>query len=196
MTMRRGKRRTAAGALLPAALLAAALAGCQGAPVQAPVREQAPPAQTEPAPAPAALPDTPPEQVRDDYDQVLRQASAAWERGDHKSALLFYERVLGRATEPRQQVRALIGMAALRMAPSSGVADAAAAAVVMRELEMRLAAHELRHEFFAQVELLRLLQAREGEMQALRESNRKLAAQLAAKDELVRQLRALSVDGG
>ena len=193
MTMRCGKRRSAAlRALLPAALLAAALAGCQGAPVQAPAREQAPPAQAEPA----VLPDTPPEQVRDDYAQVLRQASAAWERGDHKSALLFYERVLGRATEPRDQVRALIGMATLRLAPSSAVAAAAAAAVVMRELEMRLAAHELRHEFFAQVELLRLLQAREAEMQALRESNRKLAAQLAAKDELVRQLRALSVDGG
>ena len=66
----------------------------------------------------------------------------------------------------------------------------------MRELDLRLAAHELRHEYYAQLELLRLLQAREGEMQALRESNRKLAAQLAAKDELVRQLRALSVDGG
>ena len=195
--MRRCRRRTATvRALLAAPLLAAMLAGCQGTPAEAPVREQAPPAQAVTAPAPAALPDTPPEQVRDDHEQVLRQAAAAWERGDHQSALLLYERVLGRATEPRDQVRALIGMATLRLMPSSKVADAAAAAVVMRELDLRLAAHDLRHEYYAQLELLRLLQAREGEMQALRESNRKLAAQLKAKDELVRQLRALSVDGG
>ena len=183
-------------ALLPAALLAAALGGCQGVPAEAPVREQAPAAQPVTAPAPATLPDTTPEQVRDDYEQVLRQASAAWERGDHKSALLFYERVLGRAAQPRDQVRALIGMATLRLMPSSKVADSAAAAVVLRELDLRLAAHDLRHEYYGQLALLRLLQAREGEMQALRESNRKLAAQLAAKEELVRQLRALSVDGG
>ena len=189
--MRRGSVRT----LLAPALLVA-LGGCQGMPTEAPLREPAPEAQSVSAPAPAALPETTPGQVREDYDQVLRQASAAWERGDHKSALLFYERVLGRAEQPREQVRALIGMATLRLMPSSKVADSAAAAVVMRELDLRLAAHELRHEFHAQLELLRLLQAREGEMQALRESNRKLAAQLAAKEELVRQLRALSVDGG
>ena len=94
-----------------------ALGGCQGTPAEAPVREPAPPRSRLSAPAPAALPDTTPEQVRDDYDQVLRQASAAWERGDHKSALLFYERVLGRAEEPREQVRALIGMATLRLMP-------------------------------------------------------------------------------
>lgn len=189
--MRRGTVLTLLAAALPMAL-----GGCQGMPAEAPVREQAAEARPESAPAPAALPDTTPEQVRDDYDEVLRQASAAWERGDHKSALLFYERVLGRAEQPREQVRALIGMATLRLMPSSKVADSAAAAVVMRELDLRLAAHELRHEFHAQLELLRLLQTREGEMQALRESNRKLAAQLAAKEELVRQLRALSVDGG
>lgn len=189
-------RTAAVRALLAGVLLAMTLAGCQGTPVEAPVREPAPPAQPASAPAPAALPDTPPEQVRDDYDQVLRQAGAAWERGDHKSALLFYERVLGRATEPHDQVCALIGMATLRLMPSSQVADAAAGAVVMRELDLRLAAHDLRHEYYGQLALLRLLQAREGEMQALRESNRKLAAQLKAKDELVRQLRALSVDGG
>ena len=172
--MRRGAVLTLLAAALPMAL-----GGCQGMPAEAPVREQAAEAQPVSAPAPAALPDTTPEQVRDDYDEVLRQAS-----------------VLGRAEQPREQVRALIGMATLRLMPSSKVADSAAAAVVMRELDLRLAAHELRHEFHAQLELLRLLQAREGEMQALRESNRKLAAQLAAKEELVRQLRALSVDGG
>ncbi len=196
MIMRRGQRRMAAvRTLLAGVLLAMTLAGCQATPVEAPVCEPAPPAPAEPPPAPAALPDTTPEQVRDDFDQVLRQASAAWERGDHQSALLFYERVLGRAGEPRDQVRALIGMAALRLVPASTVADATAAAVVMRELDLRLAEHELHHEYFVQRELLRLLQAREGEMRALRESNRKLAAQLAAKDALVRQLRALSVDG-
>ena len=77
--------------------------------------------------------------------------------------------------------------------PASKVEDAAAAGVVMRELERRLAGSELRHEFFAQVELLRLLQAHADVMQALRETNRKLSADLAAKNELVRQLRALSV---
>lgn len=178
-------------ALPPAALLALVLAGCQGVPPEAPAPEPAPVAR--PAAAPATLPDAVPEQVAEDYEMALRQAATAWERGDHKSALLFYERVLGRAAAPREQVRALIGMATLRLMPASKVEDAVAAGVVMRELDRRLAGSDLRHEFFAQVELLRLLQAHAGEMQALRETNRKLSADLAAKNELVRQLRALSV---
>ena len=183
--------RRAPRALPAAALLALVLAGCQGVPPERPAPEPA--SVTRPAAVLATVPDAVPEQVVEDYETALRQAATAWERGDHKSALLFYERVLGRATEPREQVRALIGMATLRLTPASKVEDAAAAGVVMRELELRLAASELRHEFFAQVELLRLLQSHAGEVQALRDANRKLSADLAAKNELVRQLRALSV---
>ena len=66
--MRRGAVLTLLAAALPMAL-----GGCQGMPAEAPVREQAAKAQPVSAPAPAALPDTTPEQVRDDYDEVLRR---------------------------------------------------------------------------------------------------------------------------
>ena len=171
-----------------------ALAGCQHVAEEQPAPEPHPVVQ--PAAAPQALAALRPEQVRDDYDQVLRQALAAFERGDHKTALLFYERVLGRAEDPRVQLRALMCMAMLRMMPSSKVADPKAAAIVVREFEKRVRENDLRHEFFGEFELLRMLAARESELRALRDTNRKLDAQLAAKDELVRQLRALSVDGG
>ena len=84
----------------------------------------------------------------------------------------------------------------IRLLPSSKMKDAQAAAIIMEELERRVKQNDLQYEFFGELELLELIQGREGENARLRAANAQLRKSLADKEELVRQLRALSVDGG
>jgi hypothetical protein len=142
-----------------------------------------------PAPAPA------PVRSRESYEPLLRAAHAALQRGDYKQALLDYERVLGRADDPRDQIRALISVAMIRMTPSYGVNDAAAAGIVMAELERRIAKYQLQYEFFGELELLNLIRQREREWREARAVAEKLKRDLAAREELIRQLRAVTVEG-
>jgi len=133
--------------------------------------------------------------AREDYAPLLREALAALDRNDHEAAMLSYERVLARAEDPRDQVRALISLAMLRMLPSSSVVDMEAATIVMEELDRRIQAHDLRAEFFGEIDLLRLLRDKDARRRALEGANEKLRGDLAAKDDLIRQLRALTVEG-
>lgn len=131
----------------------------------------------------------------EDYAPLLRAALEAHRRADDQAALLAYERVLGRADDPRDQIRALLCIAALRLLPSSKVHDEEAAAVVVRELERRLRDHGLEQEFFGELEIVQRLAAQDAEMEKLRKDNAALRRQLKQKEEVIRQLRALSVGG-
>ncbi|MBP8925436.1 MAG: hypothetical protein KBG75_06250 [Pseudomonadales bacterium] len=127
---------------------------------------------------------------------MLRKSYDAYQSGDYETAMLGYERVLGRADDPADQVRALISLAMIRLLPSSKMKDAEAAAIIMEELDRRVKQNDLRYEFFGELELLGLISGRERDNAQLRAANDKLRKSLADKEELVRQLRALSVDGG
>lgn len=127
-------------------------------------------------------------------ERLLREALAALEQGDQQGALALYRRLLADDVPPPAQARALVCIAVLQLTPGSALKDPQAAARTLRELEQRVSTNDLAWEFSADLELLRLLQAREGDLRTLRESNRRLAAELAAKQELIRQLRALSVE--
>lgn len=129
----------------------------------------------------------------EDYEPLLRAALDAHGRGDDETALRAYERVLGRADAPREQVRALIGIAMLRLLPSSTVHDDEASALVLDELQRRIRERGLEQEFFGDIELLRRLAAQDGEQRALRAENARLHRELKQKDDVIRQLRALTV---
>ena len=175
----------------------ALLAGCFGG--NAPERTE--PVRTAqialpcPPPAPAVQPHQPPP-AEEDFRPLLRDAHAAQQRGDYATAMRGYERMLATAHDSRNQVRALISIAMIRLLPSSKVHDPVAATVVMQELQRRVTAHNLQHEFFGELELLQLLMVREKELQGLRASDARLRREIAAKEQLIRQLRALTVGGG
>jgi hypothetical protein len=178
-----------------APLLTACLTGgCYGTYQELPA-DSAPTALA--APAQAAAPPAPapaPVRSRENYEPLLRNAHAALQRGDYQQALLDYERVLGRADDPRDQIRALISVAKIRLTPSYGVNDAAAAGIVLAELDRRIAKYQLQYEFFGELELLNLVRQRERELREARAAAEKLKRDLAAREELIRQLRAVTVD--
>ena len=194
----------AAVSCLPVLLAACLIAGCQsghrstspvsvdephsGGAVLAETATVAVAPQEPSTPTPAAAPE--------DFRQLLRTSYAAYQRGDYETAMLGYERVVGHADDPRDQVRSLISLAMIRLLPSSKMKDAQAAAIVMEELERRVQQNDLQYEFFGELELLGLIQGRERENAQLRAANAQLRKSLADKEELVRQLRALSVEGG
>lgn len=130
----------------------------------------------------------------EDYQPLLREAHAALQRGDYESAMLAYERVLGRADDPRDQVRALINLAMIRLLPSSRMQDDEAAAMTMDELRRRIDANSLQYEFFGEIELLQLIQGHARQLRGHADKEAGLRKEIAAKEELIRQLRALSVD--
>jgi hypothetical protein len=146
------------------------------------------------APAAAATKDTAADPLPEDFDSLLRAAWWALRAGDDQRAMLAYEKVLARADDSRMQLRALICIAMARLMPSSAVHDAEAAELAMQELDRRVKLYGLEQEFFGELELLRLVAAQERELSALRTSSRKLKRDLAQRDELIRQLRALSVE--
>jgi hypothetical protein len=146
----------------------------------------APPA----APAKAATQEPLPE----DFDSLLRAGWWALRAGDAERAMLAYEKVLAHADDSRMQVRALIVIAMARLTPSSAVHDADAAAIAMEELDRRVKLYGLEQEFFGDLELLRLVAAQDRELKALRAGKRTLDRELKQRDEVIRQLRALSVE--
>lgn len=179
---------------LVCALIASALLGCY-APV-APPAVQVPPTGAAPACVPCPAPETvapKPLPRSGEYDALLRSAYNAYRNGDYESAMLDYERVLGRADDPHDQIRVLISLAMIRLLPSSEMRDLEAAAIVMDELDRRIARFGLQHEFFGELELLQLINARERELRALRSDNSALKKEIANRDEVIRQLRALTV---
>lgn len=130
----------------------------------------------------------------DDLDALLSEAWRALRMGDSERAMLGYERVLARADDSRVQVRALISIAIARLLPSSSAFDPEAGQLAMEELERRIRLYGLEQEFFGQVELLRLVASQDRELKSLREGNRRLKKDLAARDRLLEELRALSVE--
>lgn len=146
------------------------------------------------APAAGAAGDTVADPLPEDFDSLLRAAWWALRAGDDQRAMLAYEKVLARADDSRMQLRALICIAMARLMPSSAVHDAEAAEMAMQELDRRVKLYGLEQEFFGELELLRLVAAQERELSALRTASGKLKRELARRDELIRQLRALSVD--
>ena len=154
---------------------------CMGATAQAAV-----PAAPAKAPADEPLPE--------DFDSLLRAGWWALRAGDAERAMLAYERVLARADDARMQVRALIVIAMARLTPSSAAHDADAAALAMEELDRRVKLYGLEQEFFGELELLRLVAAQDRELKTLRGSRRSLEREIRHRDEVIRQLRALSVE--
>jgi hypothetical protein len=138
--------------------------------------------------APAARP------FPEDFDALLRESWRALRMGDSERAMLGYERVLARADDSRVQVRALISIAIARLLPSSSAFDPEAGQLAMEELERRIRLYGLEQEFFGQVELLRLVASQDRELKSLREGNARLKKDLAARDRLLKELRALSVE--
>jgi len=126
-------------------------------------------------------------------DQQLRTAYEAFASGDYETAMYDYERLL-RSANPRVQIRALISLAMIRLLPSSKMQDQEAAEMVLTELDRRIKRHDLEHEFFGEVELLRLL----GNQQQLRADVnadvRRLRKEVQKRDEVIRQLRALTLE--
>ncbi len=172
-----------------------ALAACASAPVPQP---QAPRVKVveEPeltaehgAPEPVAA-------VAEPVPAGLQAALAAFERGDHAAALRAWEEVAARSTSTREVAHALLGMVLLRVLPSSALLDPREEAALVARLEQHVNDAGLRTEFAVELELLRLLAARERDLATTREANRALGAELAARENLIRKLRALSVDGG
>ena len=146
------------------------------------------------APAAGAAKDAAADPLPEDFDSLLRVAWWALRAGDDQRAMLAYEKVLARADDSRMQLRALICIAMARLMPSSAVHDAEAAELAMQELDRRVKLYGLEQEFFGELELLRLVAVQERELSALRAASGKLKRELARRDELIRQLRALSVD--
>ncbi len=192
---------------LPLLLAACLIAGCQsGQRSASPVTVDEPHSGTAKivkssavapvAPAPQTPSEPPATTASEDFGQLLRKSYDAYQSGDYETAMLGYERVLARADDPADQVRALISLAMIRLLPSSKMKDAQAAAIIMEELDRRVKQNDLRYEFFGELELLGLISGRERDNAQLRAANGKLRKSLADKEELVRQLRALSVDGG
>jgi hypothetical protein len=182
--------RHAAGACVLA--LALALVACRGG--VAPASMLA--AGDAPAPGPAlarAEPQAAPPQSTY-YASELRAAYEAFHAGDHERAVQGYERVAGRADEPRIQIRALISLAMMRLMPSSKVHDVEAARVILGELDRRIDSAGLRYEFFGEIELLELVAKQDAALLAERAAGGRLRKELAARDALIRQLRALSVE--
>lgn len=150
------------------------------------------PAHAAPATAPAKA--APAEPLPEDFDSLLRAGWWALRAGDAERAMLAYEKVLARADDSRMQVRALIVIAMARLTPSSAVHDADAAAIAMEELDRRVKLYGLEQEFFGDLELLRLVASQDRELRALRAGKRALDRELKQRDEVIRQLRALSVE--
>lgn len=176
--------------------LAWLLGGCVAVPV-----EPAPPETSIVLQEPAALgaePATEAVEPRDERPDPavtgLQAALEALERNDHAAAMQAWEDVLEQAPSAEDQARAMLGMVLLRLLPSSAFADPQAAGSLVERFDRHVREHGLRREFVAEVELLRLLLVRERDLQVLRASNRALNADLEARDNLIRKLRALSVD--
>lgn len=179
-------------------LLAGLLGGCAAVPVE-PAPPEASIAVQEPAAARAesVTEASEPRDARPDPAAPgLQAALEALERNDHAAAMQAWEDVLEQAASAEDQARALLGMVLLRLLPSSAFSDPQAAGSLVDRFDRHVREHGLRREFVAEVELLRLLLARERDLQVLRASNRALSADLEARDNLIRKLRALSVDGG
>lgn len=130
----------------------------------------------------------------EDFDSLLRAGWWALRAGDAERAMLVYEKVLARADDSRMQIRALIVIAMARLTPSSAVHDADAAQLAMDELDRRVKLYGLEQEFFGELELLRVVAAQDRELKALRAGKRSMARELKQREELIRQLRALSVE--
>lgn len=128
------------------------------------------------------------------YASELRAAWEAFRAGDYERAMLGYERVVSRADEPRIQIRALISLAMIRLLPSSKMHDVTAARVILEELDRRIDASGLRYEFFGELELLELVAKQDAALIAERAAGGRLRKELASRDALIRQLRALSVE--
>jgi hypothetical protein len=147
------------------------------------------------AAVPAAPAKTPADEpLPEDFDSLLRTGWWALRAGDAERAMLAYERVLARADDARMQVRALIVIAMARLTPSSAAHDADAGALAMEELDRRVKLYGLEQEFFGELELLRLVAAQDRELKTLRGSRRSLEREIRQRDEVIRQLRALSVE--
>jgi len=174
------------------ALLLPALAGCAGTPAPYSMLAPGESPVIAAAPAQAPPPAVPPQSAY--YASELRAAWEAFRAGDYERARLGYERVAGRADEPRIQIRALISLAMIRLLPSSKVHDVDAARVILGELERRIEDSGLRYEFFGELELLALVAKQDAALSAERASGARLRKELAARDALIRQLRALSVE--
>lgn len=172
-----------------------ALAACASAPVPQPQAPRAKVAEEPEVTAEHRAPE-PVAAVAEPAPAGLQAALAAFERGDHAAALRAWEEVAAQSPSARERAHALLGMVLLRVLPSSALADPQEAAALVARLEQHVNDGGLRAEFVVELELLRLLAARERELATARDANRALGAELAARENLIRKLRALSVDGG
>ena len=181
-----GGRRAAFVALLATLLAACAVVTFAGPAERAQAaREPASTPSQGTAPVPPRQPELAPE---------LRAAWMAFKAGDYERAMLGYEHIAGNAGDPRMQIRALISLAMIRLLPSSKMHDADAARVVLDELDKRIGQSALRYEFFGELELLEMVASQDAALAAERNRVARLRKDLAARDELIRQLRALSVE--
>ncbi len=175
--------------------------GCATAPMELPPSTEMPSATMPVAPLPTAVKmaghaEAEPERQPEPRAAGLHAAQEALDRGDYVAAMREWESVAAGAPSARDRAHALLGMVMLRVLPSSTLVDPRAAEVVIAEFERHVRENVLRDEFGIDIALLHVLAARERELAALRDANRTLSADLAAREALIRKLRALSVDGG
>jgi len=183
--------RRRAGPALFLALLAVPLGACRQSPPQfepgASVPPPAPPGRAAAA-APVGTP------APEDAQALLLEAQAALRSGNEQGALQLCDRVRGSAVPARVQAGALVCIATVRFTPGAKLADAQAGSRALAALEQLVREQDVAEQFAPAMEILRRLQSSESGARALREQNRKFEADLAARDKLIRDLRALSVE--
>lgn len=124
---------------------------------------------------------------------MLHAAQEAFDQGDYAVAMREWESVATGTASPRERAQALLGMALLRVLPASVFTDPQAAESLLGEFERHVREHALRDEFGVDVVILRALASSARELATLHRENRALRSDLAAREELIRKLRALSV---
>lgn len=181
------------------------LGGCAGAPVERTASTEAASDATPVTPVATAVkmatraePESEPPQAESQLELPaagLRAAQEAFDRGDHVAAMHEWEGVAANAASARDRAHALLGILTLRVLPSSTLVDPRTAEALIAEFEQHVRKNSLHDEFGLDIALLRTLLAHGRELATLRDANRTLSADLAARDALIRKLRALSVEG-
>ena len=176
-----------------AALALIALGACGSQPPLEPASPEPEVAAEAPADSPQTVENPDSAQAMKAAAVMLHAAQEAFDQGDYAVAMREWESVATGTASPRERAQALLGMALLRVLPASVFTDPQAAESLLGEFERHVREHALRDEFGVDVVILRALASSARELATLHRENRALRSDLAAREELIRKLRALSV---
>lgn len=175
-----------------AALALIALGACGSQPPLEPASPESEVAVEAPADSPQTV-ENPDSAQAMQVAVMLHAAQEAFDQGDYAVAMREWESVATGTASPRERAQALLGMALLRVLPASVFTDPQAAESLLGEFERHVREHALHDEFGVDVVILRALASSARELATLHRENRALRSDLAAREELIRKLRALSV---